>query len=409
MAFLDHWRDILTSLNRHRLRTCLTAFGVFWGILMVVVLLGIGKGLERGIAQIFKDDAYNSIWIRGAKVSVPHGGLSPGRPVVLTIHDLNALANGLPGIENLTPRKQLKTEGRVKFGQRTGAFEIHGIYPGNNVVEKTILVQGRLINPLDVAEGRKVAVIGARVVEILFGADEDPIGQRLDIHGVSYVVVGTFTDVGGEGELRRMYLPFTAFQRSFDPNPAVDWLIFTVKEGFHSYPYEDRIRVLLAERHRFSPSDRGAVDIWNVIEDYQKFQALFWGIHVFVIIVGMGTLFAGLVGVTNVMFIAVRERTREIGIRKALGATPATILSMILQEACMLTLVSGYLGLVAGVAVVDLVRSLGIETEYFRNPEVNLNVAWGGLVVLSLGGLAAGYVPARHAARLHPIEALRHE
>ncbi|MGD9850576.1 MAG: ABC transporter permease [Nitrospirales bacterium] len=409
MAFIDHWRDILVSLRRHKLRTFLTAFGVFWGILMVVVLLGIGKGLERGIAQIFKDDAYNSIWIRGAKASIPYAGLNPGRPIILTIHDLEALKTAIPGIENLTPRKQLKTEIPVKFGRKTGAFEIQGIYPGNNVVEKTILVEGRLINPLDVAEARRVAVIGARVVEILFGESAHPVGQRIDIHGTSYLVVGTFTDVGGEGELRRIYLPFTAFQRSFDPSPDIEWLIFTVKDGFYSYPHEDRVLALLAERHRFSPSDRGALDIWNVIEDYKKFQSLFFGIHVFVMVVGMGTLFAGLVGVTNVMFIAVKERTREIGIRKALGATPRTILGMILQEALMLTLISGYLGLVAGIGVIELLRSFGIEAEYFRDPEVDLGMAFGALFVLIIGGVAAGLIPARYAARIHPIEALRHE
>ncbi len=409
MGFVDHWRDIFVTLRRHKLRTFLTAFGVFWGILMVVILLGIGKGLERGISQIFKDDAYNSIWLRGAKASILYAGLNPGRPIILTIHDLEALRAAIPGIENLTPRKQLKTEIPVKFGQKTGAFEIQGIYPGNNVIEKTILLEGRLLNPLDVAEARRVAVIGTRVVEILFGKDELPVGQRIDIHGTSYLVVGTFTDVGGEGELRRIYLPFTAFQRSFDPSPEIEWLIFTIKDGFHSYPHEERVRALLSERHRFSPVDHGALDIWNVIEDYKKFQSLFLGIHVFVTVVGMGTLFAGLVGVTNVMFISVKERTREIGIRKALGATPRTILGMILQEALMLTLISGYLGLVAGIGVIELLRSFGIEAEYFREPEVDLKVAFGALVVLILGGVTAGYIPARHAARIHPIEALRHE
>jgi putative ABC transport system permease protein len=405
----DYWRDILLNLRRHKLRTFLTAFGVFWGILMVVVLLGIGKGLERGISQIFKDDAFNSIWIRGAKASIPYAGLNPGRPITLTIHDLEALRAAVPGIENLTPRKQLKTEIPVKFGRKTGAFEILGVYPGNSVVEKTILLKGRLINPLDVAEARRVAVIGPRIVEILFEEDDNPIGQRIDIQGASYQVVGTFTDVGGEGELRRIYLPFTAFKRSFDPTPDVEWLVFTVKEGYHSYPYESRIRALLAERHRFSPADLGALDFFNALEEFKKFQSLFFGIRMFVMIVGIGTLFAGLVGVTNVMFIAVKERTQEIGIRKALGATPRTILSMILQESLMLTLFSGYLGLVAGIGFIELLRSWGIEAEYFRHPEVDLEVACGALVALIVGGVAAGYIPARHAARINPIDALRHE
>jgi len=409
MAFIDQWRDIFTSLRRHKLRTFLTAFGVFWGIFMVVVLMGVGKGLERGIFQIFKDDAYNSIWIGGDKASVPFEGLTPGRPIILTIHDLEAIRHAVLGIENLTPRKQLKTEIPVTYGRNSGAFEILGIYPGYHVVEQSLLVNGRLINPLDVKEARRVAVLGMRVVELLFGEDPDPIGRWIDIDRTSYLVVGTFTDVGGEGELRRIYLPFTAFQRSFNPSPEVDYLIFTVKEGFHGYDYAQRVRGLLAERHRFAPMDRGALDIYNSLEDYKKFQALFFGVHVFVSVVGIGALFAGLVGVTNVMFISVKERTREIGIRKALGATPGSILAMILQESLALTFLSGYLGVIAGIGVVELLRAFGMETDYFRDPEVDLGIAFGALGALILGGVVAGSIPARHAARISPIEALRYE
>ncbi len=410
MRLADHWEDIFDSVRRHKLRAFLTAFGVFWGIFMVVLLLGVGTGLERGVTQIFKDDAFNSVWIEGGgKTSVPFDGLPPGRQISLTLRDLELLRSGLPGIENLTPRISVKTTEPVTFDRQSGAFPIWAIAPGNQVVERTQLLAGRLMNQLDISEARRVAVIGSRVAQLLFGEEHDPIGQRIQIQGTNFLVVGTFTDVGGEGELRRIYIPYTAHLRSFDSNPEVTFLIFTVKDGFHAVDFDKQIRTLLAASHRFAVTDYGAVYVWNSLETYRKFQALFLGIHFFVGIVGFGTLCAGLIGVTNVMFIAVKERTREIGIRKAIGATPRKILTMILSESLALTIVSGYLGLLAGVGTIELIRSFGVESEYFRDPEVDLGVAVWALVALVLGGVVAGYVPAQHAARVNIIEALRHE
>ncbi len=409
VGFTDHWDDIFQSLRRHKLRTFLTAFGVFWGIFMVVLLLGVGKGLERGVTQIFKDDAFNSVWVEGGKTSVPFEGLTPGRRIRLTIRDLELLRSGLPGIENLTPRIRLDTTEPVTFQRQSGAFPIWGIAPGNQMVERTQLLDGRLMNQLDISESRRVAVIGSRVAQLLFGEHSNPIGQRIDIHGTNFLVVGTFTDVGGEGELRRIYIPYTAYLHSFHPNPVVTYIIFTVKDGFHGYDFDQRIRTILAARHRFAVTDYSAVYVENVLEHFQKFQALFYGIHLFVGIVGMGTLCAGLIGVTNVMFITVKERTREIGIRKAVGATPRKILTMILSESLLLTLSSGYLGLVVGVIIVEFIRSFGVELAYFRDPEVDLEVALGALMALVLGGVGAGYIPAQQAASINIIGALRNE
>ncbi|GJL55328.1 MAG: ABC transporter permease [Nitrospirales bacterium] len=409
MSVLDHWEDIFLSVRRHKLRAFLTAFGVFWGIFMVVLLLGIGTGLERGMLQIFKDDALNSVWVESGKTSVPFDGLLPGRPITLNIQDLDLLQSGIPGIENITPRIELKTKEPVTFERQSGSFPILAIAPGYHVVERTQLLSGRLMNELDTAEGRRIAVIGSRVAQLLFNEDEDPVGQRITIEGTNYLVVGVFTDVGGEGELRRIYIPYTAYLRSFNPNPEVTFMIFTVKDGYHSVDFESHVRTLLAKRHRFAPTDYAAVGIWNSLDEYLKFQALFGGIHLFVGIVGLGTLCAGLIGVTNVMFIAVKERTREIGIRKTIGATPPKILTMILSESLVLTIVSGYLGLLAGVSGVELIRVIGFEMEYFREPEVDIGVALWALTVLIIGGIVAGYIPAQQAARINIVEALRHE
>lgn len=374
MRLSDHWRQVVQSLSRHKWCTVLTAFGVFWGVFMVVLLLGIGKGLERGIFEIFKDDAYNSVWISGGKATVPYQGLAPGRSIKLTIDDLQALGKALTGIAHLTPRKQLQGERPVTFGRSSGAFQILGIYPGNHVVERTALVAGRLLNERDVAEARRVAVIGTHVVELLVDRAHHPIRQRIDIQGASYIIVGTFTDAGDEGEVRRIYIPYSAYQRSFGQGRDIDLITFTVAKDADQVTLEPRVRSLLSTRHRFAAPDLGALFVYNSLEEYRKFGALFTGITLFNTVVGIGTLFAGLVGVGNIMLIAVRERIREIGVRKAVGATPGSILAMILQEALLLTAASGYAGLIAGIGVIELLRWSGVKAADFRDPEVD---PWG--------------------------------
>ncbi|HEY7040759.1 MAG TPA: ABC transporter permease [Methylomirabilota bacterium] len=406
MRFADHWRQVGMSLSRHRLRTGLTALGVFWGVFMLVLLMGVGKGLERGVFEIFRDDAFNSIWVHGGHTSIPYQGLVAGRAIRLSIDDVEAVGAALPAIADLTPRQ--RSDRPVAYGRMSQAFEIMGIHPGYHVIERTILLEGRLINWRDVQEGRRVAVIGSRVVELLF-ADRPPLGERIEIAGVGYLVVGTFTDTGGERELRRIYIPYPAYQRSLGPDRRLDAITFTIPEDTDPAALESRVRAVLSTRHRFDASDRGAISVWNNLEEYKKFRTVFTGVSIFVTLVGIGTLFAGLVGVGNIMLIAVRERTHEIGLRKAVGATSRTILVMILHEALLITTVAGYTGLVAGVGAIELLRRSGLRAEYFRDPEVDLVGAGTALAVLIAGGVIAGLIPARQAARVDPAEALRHE
>ncbi|HEY7206405.1 MAG TPA: ABC transporter permease [Methylomirabilota bacterium] len=406
MRLGDHWRQVGISLSRHRLRTGLTALGVFWGVFMLVLLQGVGKGLERGVFEIFRDDAFNSVWVHGGHTTVPYQGLVSGRAIRLSIEDVAAVGQALADIGDLSPRQ--RSDRPVAFGRLSQSFEILGIHPGYHVVERTIVLRGRLVSWRDVQENRRIAVIGSRVVELLF-RDRDPVGERIEIGGAGYLVVGTFTDTGGENELRRIYIPYPAYQRSFGADRRLDSITFTIPESTDPLALEARVRAVLSTRHRFEASDRAAITVWNNLEEYKKFRALFTGISVFVTLVGVATLFAGLVGVGNIMLIAVRERTREIGLRKAVGATSRTILVMILSEALVITTVSGYVGLVLGVGAIDLLRRSGLRAEYFRDPEVDLAGAGLALGVLIAGGVIAGLIPARQAARVDPAEALRHE
>lgn len=409
MLLFDELAEVFQSIRRHRVRTVLTAFGVFWGIFILVLLLGAGIGLRRGAENLFRDDAVNSVWVESEKTSIPFAGYGPGRAIEMTIDDLEQIAEEIPGVENISPRKRLPGQYTVTHGQRSGSFEILGIYPGYAETEKTLLRKGRLLNHFDVQEHRKVVVIGERVVELLFGS-ENPIGRWVSINGVAFQVVGTFTDEGGwEGELLRIYIPYSTLRLAFDYEPTVSLITFTLAEGYSGDSLEAPIRRLLARRHRFDPKDPSAVYVYAMDQRYQKIQTLFLGLNVFVSLVGLGTLLAGVVGVSNILLVSVKERTREIGVRKALGAAPLAILRMILLEALAITLTAGYLGLLAGAGLIEAVRRSGAKADFFRDPEVPLPLAISALIVLIIAGLIAGLLPAWQAVRIRPVEALRSE
>ncbi|MCG8327046.1 MAG: ABC transporter permease [Chitinophagales bacterium] len=406
MIDFDKWQEILSSIRRHPMRTALTALGVFWGIFMLIILLGAGKGLQNGVEYEFRDDAINSIWIRRGVTSIPYNGLPKGRSISFSNEDYNMLAESFDGVEHLTGRYYLSGDQTASYGDKQLSFNTRSVHPGHQYLENTIMMSGRYINDTDIEEFRKVAVIGKIVQQDLFG-EEDPLGKEIAIGGIVYKVVGTYRDTGGENEMRTIYIPISTAQRVYAGTNEVHQIMFTTGDLSieEVKQLEHEVRAAFARRHEFDVEDRRAIYLSSAIEEFQRFNQLFASIRGFVWFVGIGSIFAGIIGVSNIMLIVVKDRTREIGIRKALGATPYSIVSMILQEAIVITAVAGYFGLLAGVGVISLLSSM--EVDFFRNPRVDIWVGVVATIVLVIAGALAGLMPAMKAARIHPIEAMR--
>jgi putative ABC transport system permease protein len=377
-------------------------------MLMLVVLLGAGRGLANGTAYEFRDDAVNSLWLYTGKTQLAFAGRGPGREIKLMNDDYDAIRRTIPGIDHISGRYYLWGEFIVSYGAKHSAFDIRGTHPDHQFIEKTIITEGRFLDDADLGELRKVCVIGTAVKSFMFGK-ADPIGQYLMIRGLSYKVVGVFDDVGGENELKKIYIPITTAQLVYNQPGRLHQIIFTIGNASlaQSQRLADTVLRFMAKRHGFSPLDRRALHVQNNLEEFERVNSVFVWIQAFVWIVGIGTLLAGVVGVSNIMLISVKERTREIGVRKALGATPWAIISLIIGEAVIVTGVAGYAGLVMGIGVVELAARYLHDVPYLRQPDVNLSVALIATAVLMVCGALAGFFPARHAASVSPIEALR--
>ncbi len=416
----DRWDEIFNTMKKNKMRTFLTAFGVFWGIFMLIIMLGSGNGLENGVLRNFGDMATNSVFIWTRRTSVPYAGLPEGRWFSMKNEDMIALQHEVPEIEHLAPRNQLRgyREGNnVSFGTKAGNFSVMGDHPQIANINPMSILQGRFINHLDIEDKRKVTVIGTNVRDVLFGSNIDPINQNIKINGVYFKVIGVWkskkTGNQGERDSQTIYIPFSTFQKAFNYGNYVGWLAVTAKEGHTATEVEEKIVKVLKRRHKVAPHDDRAFGSFNAQEEFEQFQGLFGGIATLIWVVGTGTLIAGIIGVSNIMLIVVKERTKEMGIRKALGATPGSIISMILTESIFLTSISGYLGLIAGTFVIGGIDYLLIlneaDLDNFHHPTVNLTVGIGAILLLIIAGTVAGLIPALQAARVRPVIALKDE
>ena len=416
----DTWQELWQTISKHRLRTLLTCFGVFWGIFMLVILLGAGRGLQNGVLQNF-DIARNAIFVWTRETAVPYAGFSSGREIDLGMDDMTAVER-LPQVEVLAARLPVNSPGQpsgltIERGRNSVSFTVMADEPEFTAIKAYRFEGGRFINPLDVAERRKVAVIGLRAREELFEPGEQAMGEYIRIGGVPFRVVGVFDSLAtGQDairDLQTIHIPLTTAQQTFNLAGRVGYFGVTPRPGYPALEAEEAIKQLLRRRHKIAPDDQQALASLNVEEAYNNVQSMFSGISGFSWLVAIGTIIAGMVGVANIMLITVRERTREIGIRKALGAKPASIIGMIVLEAAVISGLAGYCGLVAGVALVEgvalILRRVNFTSEVFGIPEIDFNTALLAVGILLVAGILAGLIPGVKAARLDPVIALRDE
>jgi len=415
MMDLDRWQEIFFTLKQHKLRTVLTAFGVFWGIFMLVVMLGAGKSLETGAINGFGGQT-NTVFVwTGGKTQIPYQGLPTGRRIQLSDEDLAAVRR-LPELDLSSSYNNLggwQVNQYIVRNDKTGTFETQGAEPDAFKISGYTLAAGRAINAKDFDDRRKVVVIGSSVKDVLFEPDEQAVGEELKIGGINFLVVGVFeTASTNPGESEKIIMANSTLRTTFNQMGWIGHLEVTPVEGVSSEVLEKKVRSLIMERHKVHPDDVGALGSFNLQKEFQKVIGLTTGIRVFSWVVAIGTIIAGVVGVGNIMLIVVKERTREIGLLKALGATPWNIVSTILQETLFLTFVSGYLGLVAGVFLLEGITSLlasGGGTEMFAKTEIDFGTAVTALVILLVAGTLAAILPASKAAKVDPIVALQDE
>jgi putative ABC transport system permease protein len=413
----DNWQEIFATIRKNKLRTALTAFGVFWGILMLVIMLGAGDGLKKGVMKDFKGTATNSFFMWAQKTNKPYKGMKPGRGFNFTNEDAKALKQ-LDGIDIIAPTNQLggyEGNNNVTRGVKTGIFAVMAEYPVFTQIQAVVLNSGRFINEYDIRDKRKVAVIGKRAREILFDKKENVIGEWIRISGVYFMVVGITEPTGSgqqsEEQSQQIYVPFSTFQYAFNYGNKVGWFSVKSKNSVPASVAEEQAITLLKERHKIAPEDLMAIGHWNMEKEFNKINGLFIGINGLVWFVGLGTLIAGVIGVSNIMLIVVKERTKEIGVKRALGASPFSVVAQLIMESIFLTSIAGYVGLLAGIGVLELVSSLMPPdgNSMFQNPEVRLNVVLYALSVLVIAGAVAGMIPASRAVSISPVDALRSE
>ena len=403
----DRWQEIFETIRKNKLRTFLSGFTVALGIFIFVILFGLGNGLKNTFAEFFMDDSTNTLWLNPGKTTKPYKGFKKDRRIEFDNTDLADIKANFPFyLETITPR--ITRSALVKYKNESDNYTTRGISPANQEVEKSILMEGRFLNARDISEKTKVVVIGRLVAEDLF-KNENPIGKYLDIGSVMFRVVGVFQDSGGDREERVIFMPYTTRQLIEKNNDKVDQIVVTFPPRIGhagSLAFEKKLRLFLKQKKSVDPTDSGGIYIRNAADNFKRNQQFAEVLQLIVTFVGLGTLIAGIIGISNIMVFVVKERTKELGIRKALGATPRSVIQLILQESIFITLISGYIGMLLGIL---LLKNIGLKLEDFfiKNPYIDNGTALWATFILVLFGAIAGYIPAKRAAQIKPIIALR--
>lgn len=415
----DQWNEIIESLSSNIFRTVLTAFGVFWGIFILVILLAAGTGLENGVKQIFSGISSNSMFMWTQTASKPYDGLPKGRRYNFDLADVTAIKQKVNGLKYVSPRNQLGGFGganNVIRGLKNGAFNVYGDYPDIQEQEPMKIIKGRFINQNDIENRRKVAVIGEGVQKELYEIGEDPIGTYIKVQGVNFMVIGIYKKRGfgggnAEEEQKQIYTPFTAFSQAFNYGEVVGWMAITARDNYSITSLKESIFEIIKTNHRIHPEDDRAIGNFDLYEQFSKIQGLFIALNAVAYFVGILILLSGVIGISNIMLIVVKERTNEIGVRRALGASPWNIKGQILLESVFLTLIAGMAGIVFATGMLSLINMvLPKDSDIpFVNPSVDLPTVVIALLILIIAGLFAGFIPAQNAIKVKPVDALRTE
>jgi len=413
----DRWKEIIEVLTTNWFRTVLTAFGVFWGILILIILLAAGKGLENGIKSDFGDSATNTMFLWTRNTTKPYKGLPKGRRYHYKIQDVAAIRENIPNLRFISPRNQLggfRGANNVVRGINSGAYNVYGDYPEIIEQDPMAITLGRFINYSDINEKRKVAVIGEGVKIGLYDKGEKIIGSYIKIQGVNFMVVGVYkkeNSNGEEGE-KEIFVPFTSFSQAFNRGNNVGWMAITANDGTSITSLKEDIISLLKKNRKIHPKDKRAVGNFDLYERYNRVESLFGALKFIAYFVGVMVLLSGIIGVSNIMLIVVKERTKEIGIRRALGEYPWSIKFQILLESLFLTMISGMVGVIFGALFIYGINALleaNGPVDMFLNPSISIGVVIIALVILIVSGLLAGFIPANSAIKVKPIDALRAE
>ncbi|REH00219.1 ABC transporter permease [Flavobacterium aquicola] len=414
MFNIERWQEIFESISKNKLRTFLTGVSVASGIFILVILLGAGKGLQNGIEKQFERDAAGIIEVWSGVTTKEYKGLNPGRQIQFRNSDYSQ------SVQKFDDKLDIKAStynfwgGLISYGKESGTYQYRGVDPEYGQIENLTIVEGRYINSKDLSNYEKAAVIGMKIKTDLF-KEKEALGKEILINNINFKVVGVFTDPGGEREEARAYLPKSTVQRTFGGSDKISNMFFTLKKTddydealAQSKKFTQDLKDLLKGKNVIAPDDDSGVGVYNSVEDAKQFYDLNLYIRLFFWWVGICTIIAGVVGVSNIMLIIVKERTKEIGIRKALGASPFSIIFMILHESIFITTISGFAGLLASLLLLEFVGPM-VQSEYFQHPEVDFNVALSTLFLLVFAGAMAGFFPAFRAAKIKPIVALRDE
>lgn len=418
----DKWNEIIEALSANPFRTLITAFGVFWGIFILVILLSASQGLQNGIKRQMGGLSTNTMFMWAGATSKPYKGLPQGRSYNFKNGDVEAIKRDVNGLLYVSPRNQLggfRGSNNVVRGTKTGAYNVYGDYPEFILQQPMDILQGRFINYGDIENKRKIAVIGEGVIRELYAPGEDVLGSYIKVQGINFLVVGVYksiSNMGGDAEesQKQVFIPFSTFQQAFNFGDIVGWMTITAQDDKPITELKEQVFTLLKNRHSIDPTDERAIGHFDLYQEFKKINGLFTILTAVSYIVGIFILGSGIIGIVNIMLIIVKERTQEIGIRRALGATPATIIKQILTESVVLSLIAGMAGIIFASVVLwavnfALEQAPNSNEIPIVNPSVSLGVVVIALLILVVSGLLAGLIPAITAIKVKPIDALRTE